>query len=1099
MNKKIIGKRVISFIMVMAMCFTNMTLYGIDANAEEKVTVAVKSQPYANVLLTVNETNLDLTTFERDVRAGLENKGIDTTNIEFQAIEQKQSSMESTDLNFAQVVNSWTTIGAPTWTATSDGQIYSKVGPSMYGDYSHNNPTIRWSAAYNANQNGWWGTGLLNPNGYETDNIEMDFTLVQGGTLNEGVCFFVTRNNDGSLNGYFFNVTEHVGGTNGLYQLRLWKMTNYQLDQSFTAGLNSRIWCWDATHDPQAHSSNQGGSPWVVGSSAVGGYGSYNSNIYDYGTSYCMAGWTLNWAGNENLRRNVKYHVSAKDGHIVITMNGTKVVDIYDNTYTKGTYGFWGNNCEQVASMYLKDFNIQTIQTITRTYTQLTQDAGKIFQEGETNIIVDVDNSVDNSLSDPAVATWTNANGVQFLAWGNATNKSHLQNFITKSNDGRGTWIDGSNYNNALNATVNYIANLLDDGVSNEDQYVIVGQDSTITVTPPSYKTGAVNSNGVGRWHITHNYSYYANDLGLSTQTEKDVADLICNFDKPGEYIIQFDGEEIKRVYAHRLPTADFSIGINGTSLTLTSQSQDLDSNTNNGYGKGIKAEHWYYKTLDAASWTSGKLTTFDRTKIYLIKLEVEDFQGATAYTTKYVGTGNPVANFNLNSYNFSNYQTIGVNDTSYDPEGYTISAWNWTLSKNGNQIATSTAQKPTFDFKTLGTGEYKLTLMVTNSKGIKSSSYSRDFTVIDDTDAPEMVSLSPTNCDWKTGTHTINFSLKDVDSGLKNWYYAITTSATRPTSWSAAQTGANGSVTTPSTTGEYYLHILAYDNANNELYRNFSAYKIDNTNPVINKLTIANDCTKVVVDASDAGSGIAGYAITTTNTAPNTSAYQASNELKIYKSGTYYVWVKDKVGQVSAAKSVVVNRKQTATINYVDNNDSEKLRPSKVTLSIYRNGTFLKDVELDGTTTSYTFENLDSMDSTGKAYTYTFGLDVNERYAIKVDGDTITATMKQTTFSVIIPKTISLNGETGSATYNVETSGNLYLNDTVSVTPDASFTMKDSTKYQTMNVSVSQPAKSFKKNNLGTSKGTLTTSRKEFAGKWNGTFNFAIKLTKAN
>lgn len=130
-----------------------------------------------------------------------------------------------------------------------------------------------------------------------------------------------------------------------------------------------------------------------------------------------MAGWTLNWAGNENLRRNVKYHVSAKDGHIVITMNGTKVVDIYDNTYTKGTYGFWGNNCEQVQSMYLKDFNIQTVQTITKTYTQLTQDAGKIFQEGETNIIVDVDNSVDNSLSDAAVATWTNANGVQFLAW----------------------------------------------------------------------------------------------------------------------------------------------------------------------------------------------------------------------------------------------------------------------------------------------------------------------------------------------------------------------------------------------------------------------------------------------------------------------------------------------------------------------------------------------------------------------------------------------------------------------------------------------------------------------------------------------------------
>ena len=109
--------------------------------------------------------------------------------------------------------------------------------------------------------------------------------------------------------------------------------------------------------------------------------------------------------------------------------------------------------------------------------------------------------------------------------------------------------------------------------------------------------------------------------------------------------------------------------------------------------------------------------------------------------------------------------------------------------------------------------------------------------------------------------------------------------------------------------------------------------YKIDNSIPVVGTLTIANDCTKVTANATDTGSGIFGYAITTENVAPtNESDYQASNELKVYKSGTYYVWARDKVGQVSASKSVVVNRKQTATINYVDNNDSEKLRPSKVT-----------------------------------------------------------------------------------------------------------------------------------------------------------------------
>ena len=55
MNKKIIGKRVISFIMVMAMCVTNLTLYSIDAHADEEVTVnvsnAISATEYAQSLI----------------------------------------------------------------------------------------------------------------------------------------------------------------------------------------------------------------------------------------------------------------------------------------------------------------------------------------------------------------------------------------------------------------------------------------------------------------------------------------------------------------------------------------------------------------------------------------------------------------------------------------------------------------------------------------------------------------------------------------------------------------------------------------------------------------------------------------------------------------------------------------------------------------------------------------------------------------------------------------------------------------------------------------------------------------------------------------
>ena len=1077
------------FISILSLILILSNLNIINVNANETVTVAVKSQPYVNIILTTNKTNLDLTSFEKDVKAGLENKGIDTTNLEFQDIEQTSIATSSEDVNFAQAVNSWKSYGSKVWHANNNGQVYIDLTTGGM-DFSSN-----WTPEqnYNSCKPGWYGEALINDVDTTLENISMKFTLVKGGTLLGGPCFNVTMEDDGSLSGYFFFISAHSGNC------RLYKIDHYAIDDYFSHGANKLIWCSGANTttdysgiwygDTKTNVSNGGNLN--VGGTAIAYNAGINKNITS--TITCLAEW-------ERTTNLTNYDVSynSNDGHIIIKKDNNIVANLYDKTYTSGTYGFWGNNCEQKESMYISNLQVTATKKIKKTYLELIQDVGKICQEGETNIIVDVDNSIDSSLNDPRVATWTNANGVQFLAWGSNDNKSHLNDFINKNNDGRGEWIDGSSYQSAINETINYISNLLNENISNENQYVIVGQDSTIDVTPSYFKTNAIK-NGKGRWHITHNYTYYENNLGLSTQTEKDSPDLICNFDKPGEYIIQFDGEEVKRVYAHRLPIADFSITINGNSLILTSQSKDLDSNINNGYGNGIKSEKWFYKTLEDEIWTNGKLTTFDKNKIYLIKLEVEDFQGATSYTTKYVGIGNPVANFNLNSYDFSKYQSIGINDTSYDPEGYIITSWNWTLSKNGSTLTTSNEKNPYFDFKSLGTGDYKLTLEVSNNKGIKSSSYSRDFTVIDDTDAPTITSLSPTYCDWKTGTQTINFQLKDDDSGLKNWYYAITTTDSRPSTWSNAYTISNGSVTTPSLTGQYYLHILAYDNANNELYRSFNYYKIDNTKPTINNLTLSNDYSNITIDASDEGSGIDGYAITSTNVPPNSNEYQTSNVLKTYKSGTYYVWVKDKVGLVSDAKSITINRKENVTLSWNDNNNSNKLRPKNVTLTIFRNGSKLKDIVLDSTTTSYTFDNLDIMDSSGKLYSYTFNLNVNERYNVQVNGNTITASMKPTTFSVTIPKTISLNGRNGKCSYNIKVSGNLYLKDTLIVNPSSSFTLKDKNNISSLKGNITQTTTSFTKDNLGITNGNISLNKTKFAGTYNGNFNFNIKLNKSN
>ena len=318
------------------------------------------------------------------------------------------------------------------------------------------------------------------------------------------------------------------------------------------------------------------------------------------------------------------------------------------------------------------------------------------------------------------------------------------------------------------------------------------------------------------------------------------------------------------------------------------------------------------------------------------------------------------------------------------------------------------------------------------------------------------------------------------------------------------ASTDGSGSRTyifTGDTKNGKKIRFYGKDKVGNLSYIDYTIDKLDNTKPTINNLTLSNDYSNITVDAIDEGSGIDSYAITLTNVQPNSNEFQSSNVLKVYKSGTYYVWVKDKVGLVSEAKSITINRKESVTLSWNDNNNSNKLRPKNITLTIFRNGSKLKDVELDNTTTSYTFENLDIMDSNGKlySYSYTFNLNVNERYNVQVDGNTIISTIKPTNFSVTIPKTISLNGKTGKCSYSVKVNGNLYLKDTLIVSPSSSFTLKDKNNISTLQANVTQTTTTFTKDNLGTTSGSIDLNKTKFAGTYNGTFNFNIKLNKSN
>ena len=131
---------------------------------------------------------------------------------------------------------------------------------------------------------------------------------------------------------------------------------------------------------------------------------------------------------------------------------------------------------------------------------------------------------------------------------------------------------------------------------------------------------------------------------------------------------------------------------------------------------------------------------------------------------------------------------------------------------------------------------------------------------------------------------------------------------------------GACPSALSGTVTGEIYGEvqgaIYLKDALGNYQMANIKIGKMDNTSPTItNVQTEKTDTgTKVTIEANDIneklgeeGSGIAGYAITTSKELPTERSYGTSKEIEVEKAGTYYIYVKDNTGNVSARYTVEI------------------------------------------------------------------------------------------------------------------------------------------------------------------------------------------------
>ena len=238
-------------------------------------------------------------------------------------------------------------------------------------------------------------------------------------------------------------------------------------------------------------------------------------------------------------------------------------------------------------------------------------------------------------------------------------------------------------------------------------------------------------------------------------------------------------------------------------------------------------------------------------------------------------------------------------------------------------------------------------------------------------------------------------------------------------------------------------IYAVLSDGVNYGVAASRTIQNIDKTKPVVTGATATTN--KIAITATDEASGIIGYAVTTSNTTPSSFTDVASTKtLSVaptgYRQGTtYYVWVKDAAGNVSASKS-------TATGKVTD------LTAANVKFTYRPSGWTNKDVTATASTTVTGFTLQTSKDGSNWSSTATQTYSSNGKiYARLWDGTNFgaTATGNFTNIDKTKPVVTGATATTNkiAITATDEASGIIGYAVTTSNTEPSSFTDVASTK----------------------------------------------------
>lgn len=808
------------------------------------VTLSFIPAPNIDVVLAKGKTTTNVNSFKSDLLASLGKLDIDTTKVNISSISTENVNMQNA-FSWNQDLSS--SIGAIT--INNNGQSVSMVG----------NRT-------NAGKNAIY----IVP----TDNQEQEFTFNYN--INYGDSFRAA--------GMLLKVSRS-GSTLTGYMLSFNKSGQTYYQQS--SNKLGAIWKFS----------------WVIGANSTNMNFGTTSSAASANSCQLVKGLDINQSGSLT--------VSVDSGYIKVSGGGLSTTETIatESSYDGIGFGFFSDHyshgCDSIGSFALTNINLR--KTTVKKLSEVLREPD--WRSDAIKVVVNVSDYISDELNNNStrgeLLTRLINEELYFAAWGNSVNQSQFQNLIA-SNNGNGKFINNTNYNNSISQTAKYIKTLIDQ-LKGNDNYLILGEPIKISSSPAGV---LVNTAGgtypYGRWKITHNYQYFENDLGQFSRANQYLNNMITEFDKTGEFKITYEDQAItpQSVYVHRRPFAIINHNKTGLTLNLSSASYDLDKYSNNTpLPNGIAQEEWKYKKTTETTWKSGKLTTLEANADYIIQLRVKDLQGAwsapaSVYTTNDASVL-PIAYFSIEDDEISKWETLKINDTSYDPYGGKITSRYWEVYKNGTRVhAGSTAKVNGYT----ETGVYVMKLRVTNDRGKTSEFFSRTFQITDDTTAPSII-INPEKGGWAQYIDVkVNFN--DSQSGFKSYQYAITDSQIAATTgWSSAITKSSDTIRI-NTGGNKYLHIKATDNAGNVSDERITGiYYIDVTAPKIiptQETKTEIDKTTVKLTITDLQSGVKSITVDNKNV--------TSGSVTFTKNGVYTVVATDNAGNVSKMNINVTN-----------------------------------------------------------------------------------------------------------------------------------------------------------------------------------------------